>query len=138
MFSDDSVKPFFALGYNYTNVWLEIDDTTSSFRNHSLSLEGGVNIKQRELFSIEPFLGYSFALSPKLYLKNGNFGSHELSQDYYRKLRAGSRLFYSVSEWFDIGASVAYIMVFMKTKFIDTTSDLGLQLNIVLRKSFSF
>ena len=97
MFSDNPVKPFFALGYIYTDIWTKTNDTTFSFRNHSLSIEGGANIKNSELFTIEPFLGYSFALSPKLYLKGGILGNYEFSQDYYRKLRAGVRFFYSVA-----------------------------------------
>jgi hypothetical protein len=139
LFLNGQIKPFLGLGYNYQDIWTKTNKTLG-FSNHSLLIEAGANFILNHKYSLDAFLGYNFAFSPDIYTKkDGDNVSKEL--DYYRKLRLGARLFYSLIDGLDIGLSSAFVFGFLKSKdYFEGKSMFfgGLQLNLSLMKSFDF
>ena len=140
-FLDGQIKPYFGLGYNYQDIWTKTNSSkTLGFSNHSLIVEAGANYAINNNYALDAFLSYNFAFSPDIYIKdNGNNVSSEL--DYYRKLRAGARLFYSIMDGLDLGMGAAFVFGFLKAKeHLKNDSKFfgGLQINVALRKSFDF
>ena len=140
LFLSGPVKPFFSIGYNYTDVWTSKTigghDIVAGFSNNSISLEASVSFAMTNSLSLDPFVTYYFALSPEVYGKvDGDGGSVDL--DHYRKLRIGARFFYTIAHNFDLGFGGAFLMGSIKPKQADDSEDFkGFQLNIALRKSF--
>ena len=179
IFLDAPIKPYFGLGYSYSDVWIshtiyddEFDrdlgdddkrlvgvDVKYGPRNHNIFLELGGNFMINPHYSIEALAGYSFSIFPKigacgkipssLMGKETSLDGSIGVLDYFRKVYAGARFYYTIMDGIDLGLSINGFYGWLKAKnypnpdgdkklsaVLDSKTFMGFQTAISIRKRF--